>query len=244
MTPQPVTTAMVLAAGYGTRMRPLTDNRPKPLIEVAGKALIDYTLDQLAEAGISKAVVNVHYLAEQLIDHLQLRDHPAIRISDERDILLETGGGILKALPQLEAPHFFACNTDAILVAEKDENPLRRMMDYFDPASMDALLLVCPLAHATGYQGKGDFSVSYADECGRLVWGEKAAPDEPVYIYTGYQILSSELIKGKVGEKFSARQFWDQAMARGRAFGLVHMGRWMHVGDPDGLRIAENFLSD
>lgn len=229
-------TAMVLAAGLGTRMRPLTDHLPKPLVKVAGKALIDYTLDRFAEAGVRRAVVNVHHRADQMEAHLKLRRAPEIVISDERALLLETGGGLKKAAPHLGTAPIFCTNTDAILVDSPGEEPCAGLARAWRDEAMDALLLLVPKALARGYDGAGDFTLR-AD--GGLDWrtGE-AAP----FVYTGLQIIRPALLDGAPDGPFSLRVLWDKARASGRMKGVVHEGPWMHVGDPQGLALAEAFF--
>jgi MurNAc alpha-1-phosphate uridylyltransferase len=233
MTP---TTAMVLAAGLGTRMRPLTDHFPKPLIKVSGKPLIDHTLDRFSRAGVTRAVVNVHYRADQMEDHLSRRRRPQIVISDERALLLETGGGLKKAAPHLGSAPIFCTNTDAILVDGAGEEPCAALSDAWRDDAMDALLLLVPKALASGYDGAGDFALR-AD--GALDWrtGE-AAP----FVYTGLQIIRPSLLEGTPDGPFSLRVLWDKARAAGRMKGVVHEGPWMHVGDPQGLALAEAFF--
>jgi MurNAc alpha-1-phosphate uridylyltransferase len=231
-------TAMVLAAGLGTRMRPLTDHLPKPLIKVSGKPLIDYTLDRLAQASVSRAVVNVHYRADQMEAHLKHRRAPQIVISDERALLLETGGGLKKAAPHLGTAAIFCTNTDAILVDGAGAEPCGALARAWRDAEMDALLLLVPKALASGYDGAGDFALR-AD--GTLDWrtGE-AAP----FVYTGLQIIRPSLLDGAPDGPFSLRVLWDKARAAGRMKGIVHEGPWMHVGDPQGLALAEAFFDN
>jgi N-acetyl-alpha-D-muramate 1-phosphate uridylyltransferase len=236
--------AMILAAGLGTRMRPLTNDRPKPLIEVSGKALMDYTLDQLAAAGVNQTIINVHYLADQIEAHCANRTKPEIIISDERQQLLETGGGLLKAAPLLGSDAFYCCNTDAILQNTNGKNALTRLQEYFDPEKMDALLLLCPLKSASGYSGRGDFSLASGGDFGPLQWRDDSSGDAKLYIYTGYQILHPRLLHGPADTPFSAKRFWQEAMDKSRAYGLVHDGGWMHVGDPEGLKLAQQQLDD
>lgn len=231
---------MILAAGLGTRMRPLTDDRPKPLINVAGKPLIDYALDRFANAGVARAVVNVHYLADMLEAHVVQRAAPEIIVSDERAELLETGGGLKKAEAFLGARPIFCTNTDAILVdgdtGDRNAEPCARLTNGFDPDAMDALLLLVPKERASGYDGRGDFHLS---PDGRLDWrGEDDAP----FVFTGLQIISPLLLKDAPDGPFSTKLLWDKAKTAGRFYGVVHDGLWMHVGDPDGLREAESFF--
>lgn len=229
-------TAMVLAAGLGTRMRPLTDDRPKPLIEVAGKALIDYALDRFAAAGVKRAIVNVHYFAEKMEAHVAARTAPQVLISDERDLLLETGGGLKKAAPLLGEEPFFCTNTDAILLDDGGE-ACANLADAFVAEKMDALLLLVPRELASGYDGAGDFDLS---EDGRIAFrsGESAP-----YVFTGLQILSPRLLDGAPEGPFSTRLLWDKALKAGRLYGAVHKGFWMHVGDFEGLKAAEARLA-
>ena len=235
MTPK---TAMVLAAGLGTRMRPLTDHRPKPLVPVRGRALVDWTLDRLAAAGVERAVVNIHYFADMMERHLAGRTRPDIVISDERGLLLETGGGLARARGALGEDPIFCTNTDAILVDDGSGEACARLAAAWDPARMDALLLLAPLERASGFDSPGDFDL--ADD-GALVWrkGPRAA-----YAYTGLQIIKPSLLDGAPEGRFSMRLLWDKAAARGRFRGLAHAGWWMHVGDPEGLRLAEARLRE
>ena len=231
-------TAMVLAAGLGTRMRPLTNDKPKPLIEVNGKPLIDYTLDRFAKAGLRSAVVNVHYLADKVEAHLKERRTPIITVSDERDELLETGGGVKKALGQFSSDAIFCTNTDAILTDRDGEEPCERLAGAWDPERMDALLLLSPMEETTGYDGAGDFDL-FND--GQI---QLRASDSAPYVFTGLQILSLDFFKSAPDGPFSTKLLWDDARQKGRLFGLVHSGFWMHVGDPDGLKQAEQKLRD
>lgn len=225
--------AMVLAAGLGTRMRPLTDATPKPLINVAGKALIDYTLDRFAKAGVTRAVVNVHYLAEQVERHVKARSAPKIIISDERGERLETGGGLKKARPLFQGSSIFCANTDAILIDEDSSEACARLHESWDPERMDALLLLVPVGKTSGYDGAGDFRQE-ADGQIALRDGETAP-----LVFTGLQILRTTLIDEGPQGAFSTRLLWDKARAGGRLMGLVHQGDWLHVGDPEGLAAAE-----
>ena len=230
-------TAMVLAAGLGTRMRPLTDDKPKPLIEVNGKALLDYTLDLFSGAGVSQAVVNVHYRADQIEAHLKDRSTPQITISDERDRLLETGGGLKKARTYLTGGSVFCTNTDAILAEREAGEACACLSDAWDPATMDALLLLAPIENTSGYDGKGDFDRATD---GRIsLRAKETAP----FVFTGLQIISTALIDEGPEGPFSTKILWDRAAERGRLYGAAFDGRWMHVGDPDGLEKAERFLA-
>ena len=230
-------TAMVLAAGLGTRMRPLTNERPKPLIDVAGRKLIDYTLDRFEAFGVKKAVVNVHYFADMLEDHLQQRASPQISISDERELLLETGGGITKALPLLGGDPIFCTNTDAILIDDPIDEACKTLAQVWDPLHMDALLLLTPHSSSTGYDGAGDFQLN-GD--GGLSWRQgTSAP----FIYTGLQIINPHLFADCPVKPFSLKTVWEKAHSEGRLHGIVHRGLWMHVGDPEGLKLAQERLA-
>ncbi len=238
MTKKVPETAMVLAAGFGKRMRPLTDDTPKPLIPVAGKALIDYALDRFVDAGVKRAIVNVHYLADQVEAHLNPRANPEIIISDERDSLLETGGGLMKARPHFYGAPIYCTNTDAILIDEGGQEPCGTLADHWDADKMDALLLLVPGDRASGYDGAGDFDRT---EDGRIAFRSGArAP----FVFTGLQIITPALIDKGPGGAFSTKILWDDALARGRLFGVVHEGSWLHVGDPEGLAAAEARLRD
>ncbi len=230
--------AMVLAAGLGTRMRPLTDTLPKPLVEVAGAPLIDHVLTRVAQAGIPEAVVNVHHHADLLEAHLRQRQGPPrIQISDERGMLLETGGGVLKALPELGAGPFIAINADTIWVEGFRPN-LVRLADRFDPQEMDALLLLAASALSVGYDGLGDFVM---DAAGRLTRrGERlVAP----FVYAGACVLKPSLFEGMAQGAFSLNRVFDKAAEEGRLFGLRLEGVWMHVGTPDAIALAEEAIA-
>lgn len=228
-------TAMILAAGLGTRMRPLTDRRPKPLIEAAGRTLIDRTLDRVEEAGIPRAVVNLHYLPEMMRGHLADRPTPLIELSDESDELLETGGGIVRALPILGERPFVAINSDNIWLGERVLAPL---LEAWNPATMDVLLLLVPKETAIGYTRDGDFSL---DEAGRLV-RRGDCPTAP-YVFSGAQIIKPEVFAGAPSGPFSLNIIWDKVIASGLASGIVHNGGWCDVGTPEGLGRAEAALA-
>jgi MurNAc alpha-1-phosphate uridylyltransferase len=224
---------MVLAAGMGTRMRPLTDTMPKPLVKVAGKALLDHVLDRLSDVGVERAVVNVHHFAEQIVAHVKGRTRPQITISDERGVLLDTGGGVVKALPELGDAPFFHLNADTIWIDGVQPN-LARLADAFDPAAMDALLLLAPIAGSIGYDGRGDFNMA---SDGRL----KARPEREVapFVYAGAAILSPSLFAGAPQGKFSLTTLFMRAAETGRLSGLRLEGLWMHVGTPESVGAAE-----
>jgi MurNAc alpha-1-phosphate uridylyltransferase len=226
-------TAMVLAAGLGTRMRPLTDTRPKPLIEVAGKPLLDHVLDRLADAGVERAVVNVHYLAEQIITHTKSRTKPRVTISDERGLLLGTGGGVVKALAELGAAPFFHINSDTIWIDGVTPN-LTRLTQAFDAATMDALLLLAPTTGSIGYAGRGDFAMA---PDGRL--NRRAEREVAPFVYAGAAILSPAMFNGAPQGEFSLTDLFDRAADVGRLHGLRLEGLWMHVGTPEAVGEAE-----
>jgi MurNAc alpha-1-phosphate uridylyltransferase len=225
--------AMVLAAGLGTRMRPFNGHVPKPLVQVGGKALIDHVLDRLAEAGVERAVVNVHHLADQIEAHLRARKQPRIVISDERDGLLGTGGGVIKALPELGAAPFFHINSDTIWIDGVQPN-LARLAAAFAPDRMDALLLLAPTATSIGYAGRGDFAMGTD---GRLeARGER---DVVPFVYAGAAILSPALFAGAPAGAFSLTTLFFRAAEAGRLHGLRLEGVWMHVGTPEAVAAAE-----
>lgn len=230
-------TAMVMAAGLGKRMRPLTATQPKPLVRVAGKALIDYSLDHLAAAGVARAVVNVHYLADALEAHVTGRKiGPEIAISDERDLLLETGGGMVRAQGMLPDP-FFCLNSDNIWL-DGPRNVFRELSRAWDAARMDALLLVVPHTRALNYQGKGDF---HLDPLGRVSRrkGGRIAP----FIYTGIQLVSHRLLRDAPDGPFSTNLLWSRAIEEGRLYGLSHTGLWFEVGEPSAIAPTEEWLA-
>jgi len=225
--------AMVLAAGLGTRMRPLTAQRPKPLIEVAGKPLLDYVLDRLAEADVERAVVNVHYLADQIVGHVAARKKPRVVISDERGLLLGTGGGVVKALPELGNAPFFHLNSDTLWIDGVRPN-LVRLAETFDPAAMDALLLLAPTTGSIGYAGRGDYIMATD---GRL--RARAERDVAPFVFAGVAILAPALFTGAPKGEFPLTDLFNRAAVAGRLHGLRLDGLWMHVGTPDAIAAAE-----
>ncbi len=224
---------MVLAAGLGQRMRPITDTMPKPLVRVAGRAMLDHMLDKLADAGVETAVVNVHYLAGQIEQHVASRDKPRIVISDERSQLLDTGGGVVKALGHLRDEPFFHVNADTLWLDGVESN-LRRLAGRFDAAAMDALLLLAPREGSIGYAGRGDFNLA-AD--GRLA--RRGDQPSAAYVYAGAAVLTPSLFSGAPDGPFSLTRLFDKAETTGRLFGLPLDGLWMHVGTPDAIGLAE-----
>ena len=232
-------TAIVLAAGLGKRMRPLTATRPKPLIEVAGKTLLDHVLERLKAAGVQRAVVNVHYLPAAIEAHVTARDYGLdIAISDERELLLETGGGMVHAAPLIDCDPFLAVNSDNLWI-DGPADTLRLLASHWDDARMDALLLLVPHARAQNHRGMGDF---HMDRTGRLRRRERShvAP----FVYTGIQIVSKRLLEGAPGGAFSTNVLWDRAIEQGRCFGAVHQGLWFDVGNPEAIKATEHYLQD
>lgn len=230
-------TAMVMAAGLGKRMRPLTATRPKPLVELAGKPLIDHVLDRLRAAGVSKIVVNVHYLADALEAHLKSKAKDFdVKISDERDLLLETGGGLIRALPMIDADPFLAVNSDNYWV-DGPADTLQLLASLWREGEMDALLLLVPQARAGNHGGQGDFHMK-AD--GRLV--RRAKGRVAPFVFTGVQMLSKRLLRDAPDGPFSTNILWDRAIAEGRCFGAVHQGLWFDVGNPAAIKATERAL--
>lgn len=237
MTRKPITQAMVMAAGLGTRMRPLTDTRPKPLVEVAGRALIDHAIDRLIATGVTKIVVNVHYHAQMLRDHLTKRRGVNIVISDESEMLLDSGGGITKVLDLFEGEPFFTHNSDSVWV-EGTGRALDQMQARWNPKIMDALMLIAPTVHARSYEGRGDFLM---DPNGRLsrVMEKRVAP----FVFIGVQIVHPRLFDGAPAGRHPIHPFWDKAIEQGRLFGMRLDGVWMHIDHPHAVTAAEQFLS-
>lgn len=232
-------TAMVMAAGKGTRMRPLTATRPKPLIEVGGTTLLDHVLDHLRDAGVKRVVVNVHYMADALEAHLATRGTGLeVVISDERDALLETGGGLIRAKPLLQSDPFLCVNTDNIWV-DGPVNAIELLAAHWDAAKMDALMLLVPLARANHHSGRGDFHMDGWGRLSRRKTG-RVAP----YVWTGIQMLSQGLIADPPGSAFSTNVFWDRAIKAGRLYGVVHQGLWFDVGTPPAIGKTEAMLAD
>lgn len=231
-----IRTAMVLGAGLGKRMLPLTRSRPKPLVELAGRALIDHVLDRLVEAGIERVVINVHYLADQMQEHLGRRRDLEVVISDERELLLDTGGGVAKALPHLGKGPFFIHNVDSISTGEVGRD-LRRMAANWHRAEMDSLLLLASVARSVGYAGHGDFLMG---QDGRIV----RRPERQLapFAFTGVSIATASLFEDAPSGPFSLNLLWNRAIERGRLMGLRQDGLWMHVGDPHALAEAERCL--
>ena len=230
------TTAMVFAAGLGERMRPITDSVPKPLVKVAGRALIDHCLDRLAADGVTRAIVNVHWLADQIEAHLAAREAPRIVISDERAQLLDQGGAVKRALPLIGDEPFFLCNTDAFWI-EGPRSNLRRLAEAFDAQTMDAILMVAATAGAVGVDWPGDFTM---DPDGRLTGREprRVAP----FVYTGVGIVKPQLFRGVAEDAFPLAPFFFRAADQGRLYGLRLDGLWLHVGRPESIAEAEKAI--
>ena len=231
-------TAMVLAAGMGSRMRQLTDTLPKPLIALSGRPLIDHVLDRLAAAGITRAVVNVHYLADKIEAHLEGRASPQIVISDERGVLLDTGGGIMKAMPTLGPKPFIIHNSDSVWIEGFGAN-LDRLISTFDSDRMDCLMLLAPSATSLGYDGPGDFTM---DAVGLLTRqsGQRIAP----FVFAGASIAHPRLFDNAPQGRFSLNTLWDRAIEKGRLYGIRLDGLWMHVGTPEALAEAEKAIAE
>jgi N-acetyl-alpha-D-muramate 1-phosphate uridylyltransferase len=231
-------TAMVMAAGMGTRMRPLTDKLPKPLVAVAGTTLLDHVLNHLRCAGVSRVVVNVHYLAELIEAHLTA--HAAdleVMISDERAALLETGGGLMRAKPLLNTDPFLCVNTDNVWT-DVGENSLKRLAAHWDADRMDVLMLVVPFSRATHYAGRGDFDMGPDGRLSRTV--PERAKD---WVWTGIQILSQRILVDPPADAFSTNIFWNRSIERGRVFGVEHLGQWFDVGTPAAIPKTEAALA-
>lgn len=236
--------AMVFAAGFGKRMRPLTNNTPKALIKVNGKAMIDYALEALAGVGVARAVVNTHYLAEQITEHLVGRKKPEVFISNEIPNILETGGGIVKALPLLGKDPFYIVNTDTLWV-DKTQPALLRLASSWNPAQMDALFLLAKIDEAVGYSGKGDFDLLPDG----MLQRNKNNPNYK-FVYSGFMIIKPEIFKDKKAEPFSFTadfllkdpKYNREDGAMPRLYGVVHDGKWLHVGTPDAIKIAEDVI--
>ncbi|AOZ67962.1 nucleotidyltransferase [Rhodobacter xanthinilyticus] len=223
---QAPTALMLFAAGFGTRMAPLTDTMPKPLIPVAGKPLIDHAVDLARAAGVARIVANVHYRADQIVAHFAGTE---TIIADETAQILETGGGLRAALPLLGPGPVFTLNTDAIW---SGENVITKLRAAWEPEQMSALLALIPCEEALGYRGAGDFSL---DPDGRIRRG-------PGYVYTGAQIINPAGIETISAPAFSLNLLWDKLLAQGRVFGIVHRGGWCDVGRPESIALAETML--
>lgn len=236
MAKQSPDTAMLLAAGLGTRMRPLTDKMPKPMIPVGGQPMIDTLLDRLADAGVAKAVVNVHYHADVLEEHLRTRKRPAVTISDERDRLLDSGGGVRKALPNL-GETFYVLNADSLWIEGPGSN-LARLAEAWDPARMDVLLLLAATTSSVGWENRGDFAM---DQDGRL--RRPKVKEVTPFAFAGVGLWKKSLFAERP-DVFSLNVIFDEAIAAGRLFGLRLDGIWMHVGTPEAVAQANACIAD
>lgn len=232
-----VDTAFVLAAGMGSRMRPLTDTRPKPLVPLAGRALIDHVLDRLNDAGFSRAVVNVHYLADQIEGHVAQRAKPHIIISDERNVLLDTGGGVKHALSQLDDTAFLIHNSDSVWV-EHSQPVLETIQSAWNPHVMDSLMLIAPSATSLGYNGRGDFMLDDGGRLSRPIKGSHAP-----YVFAGVSIAKPQMFDNAPEGPFSLNALWDNLISHGRLYGVILDGLWMHVGTPEALADAEQAIA-
>jgi N-acetyl-alpha-D-muramate 1-phosphate uridylyltransferase len=230
--------AMVLSAGLGKRMAPAANGLPKPLVMLHGKALIDHALDRLAAAGVARAIVNVHYKADLIEAHLQKRQAPTIEISDERAALLDTGGGVKKALPRLGPGPFLIHNADSVWIEGVGSN-LARLAGAWDDARMDCLMLLAVASASHGYQGRGDFALESDGRIRRRKVEQELVP----FAFTGVSVAHPRLFDGSPDGAFSLNLVWSKAIAAGRAYGVRMDGEWMHVGSPDALAEAERCLS-
>jgi MurNAc alpha-1-phosphate uridylyltransferase len=229
---------MIMAAGLGTRMRPLTNTKPKPLVEVQGRALIDHVIDRLVAAGVTTIVVNVHYMADQIEAHLAKRKDAEIHISDERSELLDSGGGIFKALSFFGGEPFFHANSDTVWT-EGAGHALDKLKAAWDPERMDALMLLAPTVNTICYDGSGDFMMD-SDGLLSRVPEKRIAP----FVWMSMEIVHPRLFDGAPGGKFSINPLWDKAIAKGRLFGQRLDGVWMHIDRPDAIAASDEFLSD
>lgn len=232
-----ITRAMIMAAGYGNRMRPLTNNVPKPMVKLQGKTLIDHVFDRLLDINMNCTVVNVHYLADELEDHLRTRIQPEIIISDERDILLDTGGGVKKALPFFSDQPFLVHNSDSVWVEGPGSN-LRRLLRAWDSDKMDCLMLLALGVTSIGYHGRGDFAMTSKGKLRRRLYNEVVP-----FVFTGVSIVHPRLFADTPEGAFSMNMLWDRAIETDRLYGIRHDGVWMHVGTPEALQEAEEQLT-
>jgi MurNAc alpha-1-phosphate uridylyltransferase len=233
-----ITRAMIMAAGLGTRMRPLTDKTPKPLVAVRGRALIDHVIDRLVAAGVTLVVVNTHYKGDMIKAHLATRKDVEIRISDESDALLDSGGGILKALPNFEGKPFYHANADTVWV-EGASRALDKLSARWNSETMDALMLLAPTVSTVCYEGRGDFMMDSDGLLSRVPEG-RISP----FVWMSIEIVHPRLFDGIAPGKFSINPLWDKAIAKNRLFGQRLDGTWMHIDRPDAIHASEQFLAD
>jgi MurNAc alpha-1-phosphate uridylyltransferase len=228
---------MIMAAGFGTRMRPLTNKIPKPLVKVQGRALIDHVMDRLVEAGVKTIVVNIHYMGDQIKAHVEKRKDVEIIISDETDAILDSGGGIFKALPHFKGEPFFHANADTVWV-EGASHALERLKAAWNPAEMDALMLLASTVTTVCYDGRGDFMMDADGRLSRVPEG-RISP----FVWMSMEILHPRLFDGMQSGKFSINPLWDKAIAKGRLFGQRLDGVWMHIDRPDAVKQSEEYLA-
>jgi MurNAc alpha-1-phosphate uridylyltransferase len=232
-----ITRAMIMAAGFGTRMRPLTNDIPKPLVKVRGRALIDYVIDRLVADGVKTIVVNIHYKGDQIRAHLAQRKDAEFIISDETDTILDSGGGIFKALPHFKGEPFYHANADTVWV-EGASHALPRLRAMWDPYRMDALMLLASTVTTICYDGRGDFMMDAEGKLSRVPEG-RISP----FVWMSLEILHPRLFDGMEGGKFSINPLWDKAIAKGRLYGQRLDGVWMHIDRPDAVKESEEYLA-
>ena len=232
-----ITRAMIMAAGFGTRMRPLTNKIPKPLVKVQGRALIDHVMDRLVEAGVKTIVVNIHYMGDQIKAHVEKRKDVEIIVSDETDTILDSGGGIYKALPHFRGEPFFHANADTVWV-EGASHALDRLKAAWDPYNMDALMLLAPTVSTVCYDGRGDFMMDAEGRLSRVPEG-RISP----FVWMSMEIVHPRLFDGMQPGKFSINPLWDKAIAKGRLYGQRLDGVWMHIDRPEAIKQSEEYLA-
>ena len=232
-----ITRAMIMAAGFGTRMRPLTNTIPKPLVKVQGRALIDHVMDRLVAAGVKTIVVNIHYMGDQIKAHVEKRKDVEIIISDETDTILDSGGGIFKALPHFKGEPFFHANADTVWV-EGASHALERLKAAWKPSEMDALMLLASTVTTVCYDGRGDFMMDADGRLSRVPEG-RISP----FVWMSMEILHPRLFDGMQPGKFSINPLWDKAIAKGRLFGQRLDGVWMHIDRPEAVKQSEEYLA-
>jgi MurNAc alpha-1-phosphate uridylyltransferase len=228
---------MIMAAGFGTRMRPLTNKTPKPLVKVQGRALIDHVMDRLIEAGVKTIVVNIHYMGDQIRAHVEKRKDVEIIVSDETDTILDSGGGIFKALPHFKGEPFYHANADTVWV-EGASHALERLKAAWNPAEMDALMLLASTVTTVCYDGRGDFMMDADGRLSRVPEG-RISP----FVWMSMEILHPRLFDGAQPGKFSINPLWDKAIAKGRLFGQRLDGVWMHIDRPEAVTQSEDYLA-
>ena len=232
-----ITRAMIMAAGFGTRMRPLTNTIPKPLVKVQGRALIDHVMDRLVAAGVKTIVVNIHYMGDQIKAHVEKRKDVEIIISDETDTILDSGGGIFKALPHFKGEPFFHANADTVWV-EGASHALERLKAAWKPSELDALMLLASTVTTVCYDGRGDFMMDADGRLSRVPEG-RISP----FVWMSMEILHPRLFDGVTPGKFSINPLWDKAIAKGRLFGQRLDGVWMHIDRPEAVKQSEEYLA-